>query len=498
MSIYPRYTLDRTRWNTPITPEIYQSFSTRVINNANTSSSAAAFSISGDLFDLPAGPLGFAGTLEGVRQKTDLESDPRTNPLRPLDSQTVYNLVSSGQTHGTRDRYAAGVEFRIPLLKSLTAQLAARYDKYDDITQVDDSVTYNLGLEWRPMDNFMLRGSYATSFKAPDMQLVYAEGAASYSSVLDEYSCRSGTGPGATAGPRTRAQCNVSGDPTIYSAQTSLSGNPNLKEEEGKSFTYGFVWDITDGMSFSADYYRIKLEDQATQLSGDYILRAEAACRLGSWSDGRATPLTSTFCANILTFVQRLSAPGTALDGRLERINAAYINAALTDTSGIDANWRYRYDTDRFGSFSFDLGYSLLLTDKYKQFEDNPLIDYRDSLSEPQRSRVRGSVSWRGERWNTTVFGVRYGSTGSAAGADGCYTAPNQNICYASRVQPWTVYNLTFGRRFGTDMYVQMGIENLFNSMYRRDPSQGYPYYDYTIGADPRGRRYTLSASYRF
>ena len=498
ISIYPRYTLNRARWNAPITPEIYQSFSTRVINNANTSSSAAAFSISGDLFELPAGPLGFAGTLEGVRQTTDLESDPRTNPLRPLDSQTVYNLVSSGQTHGTRDRYAAGAELRIPIFKSLTAQLAARYDKYDDITQVDDSITYNAGLEWRPLANFMLRGSYATSFKAPDMQLVYAEGAASFSTILDEYSCRSGTGPGATAGPRTRAQCNISGDPTIYSAQTALSGNPNLKEEEGESLTYGFVWDITDGMSFSADYYRIKLKDQATQLSGDYILRAEAACRLGSWSDGRATPLTASFCANVTSFVQRLAAPGTALDGRLERINAAYINAALTDTSGIDANWRYRYDTDRFGTFAFDLGYSLLLTDKYKQFEDNELIDYRDSLGEPQRSRVRGSVSWRGERWNATVFGVRYGSTGSAAGADGCYTAPNQNICYARRVQPWSIFNFTVGRRFGTDFSAQLGIENVFNSMYRRDPSQGYPYYDYTIGADPRGRRYTLSASYRF
>lgn len=497
-SIYPIYRLNRTNWNTPITPEIYQSFSTRVINRAQTASSSAQFNISGDLFEMPAGPLGFAAVLEGMRQEVDMVSDPRTNPLRPLDAQTVYNLTSSGRTIGTRDRYAAGVEFRVPLLKSLTAQIAGRYDKYDDITAVDDAVTYNLGLEWRPLENLLLRGTYATSFKAPDMQLVYAEGAASYSTILDEYACRAGIGPGAALGPRTRTQCNLSGDPTIYQAQSVIAGNPGLKEEEAKTLTTGFVWDITDGMSLSADYYRIKLSDQAVSLSGDFILRAEAACRLGSWSSANAQPLTSAFCSNITGLVTRLVAPGTALDGRIDRLNTAYINAALVDTSGIDASWRYRTTTDRFGTFQFDVGYSLLLTDRYKRFEIDPLIDYRDDLGEPQRSRIRGTVSWQGEKWNAAVFGMRLGTTGSAASANGCYTAPNQGICYQKRLAPWSLYNLSVGRKFGTNITARFDIVNVFNTMYRHDPSQGYPYYDYTIGADPRGRRYNLTVGYRF
>ena len=45
---------------------------------------------------------------------------------------------------------------------------------------------------------------------------------------------------------------------------------------------------------------------------------------------------------------------------------------------------------------------------------------------------------------------------------------------------------------------MQFDVVNAFNEMYRRDPSQGYPYYDYTSGADPRGRRYNFSVSYRF
>ncbi|KAG1387200.1 hypothetical protein G6F60_014210 [Rhizopus arrhizus] len=135
----------------------------------------------------------------------DMVSDPRTDQLRPIDNQTIYNLTSSGETHGTRDRYAIGAEFRVPIFSSLSANAAARYDKYDDISSGDAATTYNLGLEWRPFSNLLVRGSYATSFRAPDMQLIYAQGAASYTTELDEYACRSGTGAGAAQGPRTRA-----------------------------------------------------------------------------------------------------------------------------------------------------------------------------------------------------------------------------------------------------------------------------------------------------
>ncbi|KAG1315862.1 hypothetical protein G6F62_013698 [Rhizopus arrhizus] len=109
-AIYPVYALNQDRWTSPITPDIYRSFSTRVINRSETSVANANFNISGDLFDLPAGALGFAGVLEWNRQKMDMVSDPRTDQLRPIDNQTIYNLTSSGETHGTRDRYAIGAE----------------------------------------------------------------------------------------------------------------------------------------------------------------------------------------------------------------------------------------------------------------------------------------------------------------------------------------------------------------------------------------------------
>ncbi|MCD9029957.1 TonB-dependent receptor [Luteimonas sp. BDR2-5] len=483
----PVYELNLDRWNSPITPEIYQSFATRVKNVSDTSAATINFNIAGDLFDLPAGPLSFAAVLEGTRQTQDLRSDPRTDQLRPIDDQTIYNLTSSGATDGERDRYALGVEFRVPILDSLTANIAGRYDKYDDITAVDGAFTKNFGLEWRPFSSLLLRGSYATSFRAPDMQMVYAQGAAGYSTVLDEYACRSGNYLGQTGGPRTVVDCNQNGDVTVYQSQSRTAGNPLLKEEEGESWGYGFVWDIIDDMSLSVDYYRIRLEDKASQVTASYILQNEANCRLGVYRDGSPFPNgpDSAFCQNIYSLITRTDAPGTSLDGRLQSLNTAYINTAYQDVSGVDANFRYRLDTDRIGRFDIDLGYTIRLTDKSKQFADDELVDYRDMWDYDPRSRVRGSLGWSYDDWTVTLFGSRLGA--------------NQNWAETSRLKPYITYNLQVGHQFTPNTKVEFTAINLLDNQYRFDDTYtAYPYFYAYNGADPLGRRFYVSLTHKF
>ena len=71
----------------------------------------------------------------------------------------------------------------------MKASLAGRFDKYDDITAVDDAKTWNAGLEWRPMESLLIRGSYATSFKAPDLHWVFSEGSGSFGNTQDPWRC---------------------------------------------------------------------------------------------------------------------------------------------------------------------------------------------------------------------------------------------------------------------------------------------------------------------
>ena len=501
----PIYNLNLARWSTPITPEIYQSFSTRAVNTGTTESSSFNFIVKGDLWELPAGTMGMAAGVEWGSQKTDLLSDPRTDPNRPRDAGTIYNLTSSGETHGKRDRYAAFAEVRVPLLDSLTAQLAGRYDKYDDITAVDDAISYNFGLEYRPTSKLLLRTSYATSFRAPDMQLVFAEGAASFSTILDEYACRSGTGIGQASPPvpRTFAQCAPTTDLTRYQAQTLIAGNPNLKEEEGESFTAGFVWDIAQNMSTTVDYWRIRLKDAASQLSSAVILRDEANCRLGVDRDGNPYEFSidSAYCQNILGLITRNGPePGTINDLRLQRINSAYINTALTDISGIDSSFKYNWRMGGLGHFYFDLTHSIILTNRFKQFEADDLVDFRDSLLiNDQRSRMKGSLSWitPSGNWRTTVTGTRLGSNGNVVGAE--FVDAVTGAHEGRRLPPWTLWNMTIVRKFGDNLDAQLTINNLANSQYREDNSNtAYPFFDSFIGADPMGRRYYLSVGYKF
>ena len=493
---YPIHTLNLDRYLTPWTAEIRDSMTAQIRGESETSSATANFTISGDLFELPAGSVGFAGVLEWNRQTVDMVNDPRLAPGRPLDDQTIFGLTSSGETHGERDRSAIGVELRVPILDSLSAQIAARYDSYSDITDVGSAVSTMAGLEWRPFDNLLLRSSYSTSFRAPDMQMVFAGGSGGFSTIIDQYACRAGVGVADGEPPRNTAQCNVAGDPTIYQILSIAAGNQYLEEEKGESFTAGFVWDIIDDMSLTVDYYRIKLEDQALFLSASVLLADEANCRLGKYPDGSPFPngIDSAYCQGAFKLVER---GGDGVTGRIDRVNSAYINAALSDTSGLDASYRYRMNTDRLGTFNLDLSYSLVLTDKYKRVESDPLVDYRDAPSlYNTRSRVRGSLGWQKDDWSATLFGTRWGTIRNSAGADFTNAAGDFSPL---RLPPYMLYNLTVGKKFGANVQTQFTVVNLLNNKFRNDASAtGFPFYNIYGGSSPLGRSFFGSISYRF
>ncbi len=99
---------------------------------------------------MPAGPLGFAGVLEWGTQDYTIDLDQR------LIDGLFWGYTGTGGG-GSRDRYAAAAEFRIPLLSTLNLNAAARYDEYDDVTKVNGRFTYNLGLEFRPVSQLLLR-----------------------------------------------------------------------------------------------------------------------------------------------------------------------------------------------------------------------------------------------------------------------------------------------------------------------------------------------------
>lgn len=486
ISGYPIHELNLDHWNSPLDPETAKEVYTRVkFGDGYTTSQSLNFSVSGDLFDLPAGPVGFAGVLEANRQTINRGYDPRLDA--PLGEDTLYGLGSPGMSKGGRDRYAIGAEVSIPLFSTLTANLAARYDKYDDITNIDDAKTWNLGLEYRPFSNLLFRGTYATSFRAPDFQMIMSEGAVGYQTLIDEYACRSGQGLGQTGGPRTIQQCNVANDPTIYSVRQLRDGNPGLKEEEGESWGLGMVWDIVDNLSLTVDYYDIKLEDRAISLSAALLLQQEADCRLGVKRDGSPADydINSAFCQSVLSTITRNPAPGTTLDQRVSEVNSTYINAAYVRNTGTDATLKYRFDTDRLGTFRTELGWTIVIKDEYQRFSSDPLVNNRDTPNLIQRSRARGSFGWSKGDWSANTFFTRYGST--------------YNWAETKRLAPWFLWNLNVSKKFGPNTTATLAVNNVFNNQYRSDPTYtSYPYFYGGFGSDLQGRRFYLTLQHKF
>ncbi|SFK73829.1 Secretin and TonB N terminus short domain-containing protein [Lysobacter sp. cf310] len=464
----PIHRLNLDRWYRPMTPEEYASISTLARYEAESWVNTASFVVTGDLFELPAGPVGVAGVVEASSQGYDLSSDPRVQP----GVVQLYNLTGTNGG-GERDRYAAGIEFSVPITQTIKASLAGRFDKYDDITAVDDARTWNVGLEWRPTESLLLRGAYATSFKAPDLHWVFSEGSGSFGSNTDVWRCiAAGANPGCSG--------------YSYNMFSLSEGDPNLEEETGKSWSAGVVWDVADGVSITTDYWNIELNGAIERLSVGSILAGEAGCRTGKMLNGQPFQFApgSGYCQAVTALVTRRPEGNEAID-RVVEVRSAPINQSYRRVSGIDAGINWRLKTDRFGDYRFDLNWSHTLKSEQQVFAtDGVDRDWRDDPTNLDfRSRVRAGASWRRGDWSSSLFMTRYGSLPKAGGV--------------GRTGVHFIWNANVGKQITDQAAIKFYVNNLFNNLHPEDETNNsFPYF-YDVYS-PIGRELALQFEYQF
>lgn len=465
---YPVATIDYNHINTAITPEQFAGLIDVGRDFADSSTQTIQATITGDLFELPAGPVGFAFVAESASQEYDIRLDENL-----VSGDYFWGLSGTGGG-GERDRVAAGVEFNIPILATLNFTAAARWDKYDDITNVDDAVTHNLGLEFRPFSKLLIRGSHATSFRAPDMHFVFADPSGFFTSVTDEYLCQRDE-PGVPISDCTWNSVNIAG---------ARQGNPLLNEEEGETLTFGFVVEPTENLSFSVDWYDIELNDLVVDNPLARILQIEADCRLGSRDPA------SGECIDVFSRISRQPDDGSLLSEQLISVNTGPVNAATLTNEGIDATLNYAYTTQRFGDFRFSTTYSHVLDTRYKVFPEDELAYVRDIWTD-WRSRVRGSLNWFYKDFSTTLYGERFGSNRSADNLRGV----------AGRdLGPEMYWNLTVSANITERASASFIVNNLFDEGPKEDETDtGWPYFNiFTYGQAVVGRAFYAQFRYRF
>jgi outer membrane receptor protein involved in Fe transport len=207
-------------------------------------------------------------------------------------------------------------ELDVPLLKdkgvqSLAFNAAARVTDYSTSGTVE---TWKFGLTSQIEDNIRLRGTISRDIRAPNLNELFAGGAASTNSAVDPH-----TG------------INV----PIY---TVAGGNSKLTPEIGNTKSFGAVLTPTfiPRFSASADFYDIKITNAIVTVGAANIL---TRCNAGE----------TVYCSQ-LVFAGPVGPAGPALS----QINTSPINASAESSRGIDFQADYNHEL-LDGSMSYRL-----------------------------------------------------------------------------------------------------------------------------------------------
>jgi iron complex outermembrane recepter protein len=341
------------------------------------------------------------------------------------------------------------------LLKSLTVDLSGRYDHYA-LNQGSDNhkFTYKLGIEFRPLDSLLLRGSYNTAFKAPDLASIFLGPTDYYAQITDYYAC-------------AQAHSATCGSNYQYYVKGVTLANPQLQPTSAQNWTLGSAWSPLDGFNLSLDYLHIAIRDEVVQQDLDLLMHTDAQCLLGQLNAASAE------CRAAVSQVQRANDNGSVND-----VTTYYANLTDETIRAVIGSARYRFTPWHIGSFSVQLDYNDMLGHTYQIAPGQPSINLlANSLYSTEfKSVVSGSLTWTspGGYWTSTLYGHRYGPSPN-------YTAQinGPDTPGAGRLPPWITFNGSVSYRPTRNLELSLLVNNIANKMPPADPTYtAYPYYN--------------------
>lgn len=453
--------------------------------------------VTGELFDTWAGAVQVAAGGEyrfedyalyrpqfhGMNYENDAGLDPENNDF--VQASPVDNIFDD------RTVTAGFLETIIPLaapenellgLYSLSIGASLRYEHYDDFGSTTNP---KFTMDWRPIREVMIRGSYNEGFRAPNLAMMnYSrETVASYA---DPY--RQG----------------LSGGESSPRLQTS-GALGELGPETSKGVTAGIVVDIpwVEGLRFSVDYFQIKMDNviatpNASQIRNDdaALLRAATAAALaagqsidqidlGSGTDSYAgnpnVVRAAVTDADREAFAAYNSNPANANNqlatvGALINTLTPFANADKQEVAGYDFNITYNMPAFDWGKVSFSTDWTYL--DKFTQTGGLSGVS-SVLLGADGNTRLRGSaaLSWSYETWAAGLSAYYIGDYADTsavfAPTAGDTSVPNY-VKTVGGVKYWKVDdNITFNAfvsktlvsesKLFDGMTVRVGVKNLLN-----------------------------------
>ncbi len=487
-------------------------FPNRITNTVVEQSVFNAY-ISGDLFELPAGPVGM---VLGVELRDDAISTKTDAGASAGDFQ---GFLGDPGSNGSRMLQEGFIELELPLVadkpfvEELTLNGAARWTEEDNFGA---QWTYRVQGQYAPVDWFRLRSTYGTSYRAPNLGEQFGGRVTGFGNPgdpcrvpgvavpFDDYdndpntpdtreyvpaldprdpdiiqNCLNGGGPYNIPGTDPFS-LGVRGlgtsNPVFFGAPTRVASgsNPDLEAETSEALSVGLVfeqpWTDRFDLRTSVTYYEIKVQDEVDQLTAAVITS------LCYDSPG----LTDARC-QFLTRAPRV--PGDDTSGEITFVSALQQNLGEQISEGIDYNLEFGIDFNApymEGEVRYDLiaRATQSLTQTEEIFEaagvriDDDLTEYGNPEWRLNLTNVFSWNDWRflwQSRWiDEMVEDVRPDERNEEIQSNfyTCFNAAlaNDRPCLqVDGLENYWVHDISLAWE-GDTMIVRGGVSNIFNN----------------------------------
>ncbi|WP_079220793.1 TonB-dependent receptor domain-containing protein [Stenotrophomonas maltophilia] len=463
------------------------------ISRGRTTSRNLFATVSGTVLTLPAGDLGMAVGVESRRE------DGRFIP-DPLAQTGATTNLAAGPTGGGYRVDEAYLELSVPLLRDLPAAhelTVSAATRYSDYSTFGDTLNSKFGFTWRPIEQLLLRGTWAQGFRSPTIANLYGGGSQTFTTGFRD-PCDTVYGAAASS-PAVRARCAADianadsyrqlgqGNVPIESSsgQTPLpftnGSNPDLQPETATSRTLGVVWSpgFAPGLNIALDWWKIRIDDTIVADHPNDMLRD--CYELG----------IAERCAGFTR--------DPAL-GIVNQLKYGVRNSGFRETQGYDLELSHRWETD-WGTLRTDWKSTYVVSSLERSTNDAGVVPTPgNGLASAGgigfRTRSNLSLDW--ERGN---FGINWGVRYYSAVKEQCFSPRlHADECsHPGQQAPWYSGVRNYNRRGSTtfhdvqvryslpwDATVSLGANNVFEKygpiMYTQ-PSANFSYYGgYDIG----------------
>ncbi|MDR7256183.1 iron complex outermembrane receptor protein [Sphingomonas sp. BE270] len=335
-------------------------------------------SVSKSFFTLPGGELTAA---VGGAYRYESVNNPSANAPNEINPADRYYSINSVSTAGSRNVKSAFFQIDAPLFNMLTLSGAGRYDDY---SSGQSNFSPKVTAIFKPIEQLRIRGTWSRGFRIPSFQEAYGQPTTGY--------ITSTVSPTQAGGAAYIAAHGGDSYATLpYSYGLTSAGNPNLKPEKSTSITGGIVFEPTRRLTFTLDYYHIKIKG---------LIGAP------DYSGVAAAYYANNGVVNVpgITVKPGVADPNfpNALP-QLGFIQYSFINTTSETTSGLDMS----------GTARIPLGNGINLTSRVdatylinlEQVQPNGTVQRFDgSLSPCNITSCSGAPKWRGSWQNTLDF----------------------------------------------------------------------------------------------